>query len=175
MVENDQIEEFNEKISNFEIEIKQAKSENEILTEEMTSKYQIIEDLQNQISQSEADREKWEREGAEKENKLIQKEIEKDDIIRELKQKLEEAPEDISVPVNIAEAALAHEKTKTELLNLREKCKKLIVKVKQQDAQIKRKARDSTSSEASVAPNEDNEASSQEIEKLKKENKELKK
>merc|ERR1739838_1113160 len=117
--------------------------------------------------------EKWERECAEKENKLIQKEIEKDDIIRELKQKLEEAPEDISVPVNIAEAALAHEKTKTELLNLREKCKKLIVKVKQQDAQIKRKARDSNSSEASVAFNEDNEALSQDLEKLKKENEKL--
>merc|ERR1712106_796765 len=174
MVENDQIEEFNEKISNFEIEIKQAKSENEILTEEMTSKYQIIEDLQNQISQSEADCEKWERECAEKENKLIQKEIEKDDIIRELKQKLEEAPEDISVPVNIAEAALAHEKTKTELLNLREKCKKLIVKVKQQDAQIKRKAKDSTSSEASVVINEDNGPLSEENNKLKKENEELK-
>merc|ERR1711892_150722 len=147
---------------------------NEILTEEMTSKYQIIEDLQNQISQCEADCEKWERECAEKENKLIQKEIEKDDIIRELKQKLEEAPEDISVPVNIAEAALAHEKTKTELLNLREKCKKLIVKVKQQDAQIKRKARDSPSSEASVVINEDNGPLSEENNKLKKENEELK-
>merc|ERR1711892_409786 len=147
---------------------------NEILTEEMTSKYQIIEDLQNQISQCEADCEKWERECAEKENKLIQKEIEKDDIIRELKQKLEEAPEDISVPLNIAEAALAHERTKTELLNLREKCKKLIVKVKQQDAQIKRKARDSTSSEASVVINEDNGPLSEENNKLKKENEELK-
>merc|ERR1711936_16823 len=101
---------------------------------------------------------------------LIQKEIEKDDIIRKLKQKLEEAPEDISVPVNVAEAALAHEKTKTELLNLREKCKKLIVKVKQQDALIKRKARDSNSSEVSVVFNEDNEALIQELDKLKKEN-----
>merc|ERR1739838_1197433 len=117
--------------------------------------------------------EKWERECSENENRLIQKEIEKDDIIRELKQKLEEAPEDISVPVNVAGAALAHEKTKTELLNLREKCKKLIVKVKQQDAQIKRKARDSNSSEASVAFNEDNEALSQDLEKLKKENEKL--
>merc|ERR1719483_1349652 len=175
LVENNQIEEFNTKISKFELEINQAKAENAILTDEMASKYQIIEDLQNQIEQKEAECEKWERECSEKENRLMQKEIEKDDIIRELKQKLEEVPEDISIPVNVAEAALAHEKTKTELLNLREKCKKLIVKVKQQDAQIKRKARDSTSSEASVAPNEDNEASSQEIEKLKKENKELKK
>merc|ERR1712013_579875 len=90
-----------------------------------------------------------------KENILIQKETEKDDIIRNLKQKLEDAPEDISIPVNIAEATLAHEKTKTELLNLKEKCKKLIVKVKQQDAQIKRKARDSTSSEASTVVNDD--------------------
>merc|ERR1712083_831012 len=85
------------------------------------------------------------------------------------------APEDISIPVNVAEAALAHEKTKTELLNLREKCKKLIVKVKQQDAQIKRKARDSTSREASIVVNEDNEQLSEENEKLKKENVEVKK
>merc|ERR1711970_1581480 len=141
----------------------------------MTTKYQIIEDLQNQLSQKEADCEKWERECNVKENILLQKETEKDDIIRNLKQKLEDAPEDISIPVNVAEAALAHEKTKTELLNLREKCKKLIVKVKQQDAQIKRKARDSTSSEASIVVNEDNEQLSKENEKLKKENVEAKK
>merc|ERR1711970_1390796 len=175
MVENDKIEEYNEKIANFEKEITEARSENEILMEEMTTKYQIIEDLQNQLSQKEADCEKWERECSAKENLLIQKETEKDDIIRNLKQKLEDAPEDISIPVNVAEATLAHEKTKTELLNLREKCKKLIVKVKQQDAQIKRKARDSTSSEASIVVNEDNEQLSEENEKLKKENVEAKK
>merc|ERR1712154_202337 len=107
-----------------------------------------------------------------KENTLIQRETEKDDIIRNLKQKLEDAPEDISIPVNVAEATLAHEKTKTELLNLREKCKKLIVKVKQQDALIKRKARDSTSSEASAVANED---LLEENEKLMKENSDLKK
>eukprot|EP00092_Neocalanus_flemingeri_P001893 GFUD01002020.1.p1 GENE.GFUD01002020.1~~GFUD01002020.1.p1 ORF type:complete len:4147 (-),score=1483.97 GFUD01002020.1:293-12733(-) len=174
-VENDQIEEFNQKISSFELEIKKARDENEILMNDMTSKYQIIEDLQKQMEQKEAECEKWERECSEKENRLIQKEIEKDDIIRILKQKLEDAPEDISVPVNVAEAALAHEKTKTDLLNLREKCKKLIVKVRQQDAQIKRKARESTSSEASVTFNEDNGALSQDLEKLKKENEELKK
>merc|ERR1712187_59829 len=143
--------------------------------EEMTAKYQIIEDLQNQLSQKEADCENWERECNAKENILIQKETEKDDIIRNLKQKLEDAPEDISIPVNIAEATLAHEKTKTELLNLKEKCKKLIVKVKQQDAQIKRKARDSTSSEASTVVNDDIEQLSDENEKLKKENMEFKK
>merc|ERR1719206_1734967 len=142
--------------------------------EEMTAKYQIIEDLQNQLSQKEADCEKWERECNAKENILIQKETEKDDIIRNLKQKLEDAPEDISIPVNIAEATLAHKKTKTELLNLKEKCKKLIVKVKQQDAQIKRKARDSTSSEAStVVHNCALRIFSMQI-KLKKENMEFK-
>merc|ERR1712013_452752 len=175
MVENDKIEEYNEKIANFEKEITEARSENEILMEEMTAKYQIIEDLQNQLSQKEADCEKWERECNAKENILIQKETEKDDIIRNLKQKLEDAPEDISIPVNIAEATLAHEKTKTELLNLKEKCKKLIVKVKQQDAQIKRKAWDSTSSEASTVVNDDIELLSEENEKLKKENMEFKK
>merc|ERR1711874_804575 len=77
MVENDKIEEYNNKISNFEKEINQAKSENEILMEEMTSKYQIIEDLQHQLTQREAECEKWERESSEKEKILIQKEIEK--------------------------------------------------------------------------------------------------
>merc|ERR1712054_550607 len=37
-IENDKIEEFNQRISNFEKEIEQAKSENSILMEEMTSK-----------------------------------------------------------------------------------------------------------------------------------------
>merc|ERR1711936_102308 len=108
MVENDQIEEFNKRISDLELAVEQAKAENEILMTDMTSKYEIIEDLQKQIEHKEVQCEKWERECSEKENRLIQKEIEKDDIIRKLKQKLEEAPEDISVPVNVAEAALAH-------------------------------------------------------------------
>merc|ERR1712007_283517 len=111
MVENDKIEEYNEKITNLEKDITEARSENEILMEEMTTKYQIIEDLQNQLSQKEADCEKWERECSAKENILLQKETENDDIIRNLKQKLEDAPEDISIPVNVAEATLAHEKT----------------------------------------------------------------
>ena len=68
----------------------------------------------------------------------------------------------------MAEAALAHERTKTELLNLKEKCKKLIVKIKQQDALIKRKGRDSTSSEASVNVSDDDDALIQENEKLEK-------
>ena len=74
----------------------------------------------------------------------------------------------------MAEAALAHERTKTELLNLKEKCKKLIVKIKQQDALIKRKDRDSTSSEASVNVSDDNDALIQENEKLRKRNREIK-
>merc|ERR1712142_1430499 len=102
MVENDKIEEYNEKIANFEKEILGAKSENEVLMEEMTSKYQIIEDLQNKLSQKEEECEKLEKEFTAKENTLIQRETEKDDIIRNLKQKLEDAPEDISIPVNVA-------------------------------------------------------------------------
>merc|ERR1712228_933184 len=146
-IENDKIEEFNQRILNFEKEIEQAKSENSILMEEMTSKYQIIEDLQSQISEKETEYENLQKEFTDKELRHSQSEAEKDDIIRNLKHKLEETPEDISIPVNVAEAALAHERTKTELLNLKEKCKKLIVKIKQQDALIKRKGRDSTSSE----------------------------
>merc|ERR1712013_78271 len=125
--------ELKEKFDDIETKIKSQETDfqkKNSKLEEMTAKYQIIEDLQNQLSQKEADCEKWERECNAKENILIQKETEKDDIIRNLKQKLEDAPEDISIPVNIAEATLAHEKTKTELLNLKEKCKKLIVKVK---------------------------------------------
>ena len=46
-------------------------------------------------------------------------------MIREMKQKLEESPENISVPV--AAADVEHEKTKAELISLKEKTKKLIV------------------------------------------------
>ena len=60
-IENDKIEEFNQRISNFEKEIEQAKSENFILMEEMTSKYQIIEDLQSQISEKETEYENLQR------------------------------------------------------------------------------------------------------------------
>ena len=60
-IENDKIEEFNQRISNFEKEIEQAKSENSILMEEMTSKYQIIEDLQSQISEKETEYENLQR------------------------------------------------------------------------------------------------------------------
>ena len=60
-------------------------------------------------------------------------------MIRELKQKLEAVPEDYSVPSDLTAAADA-EKTKTELQNLKEKCKKLIVNLKQQDARLKKKS-----------------------------------
>ena len=72
----------------------------------------------------------------ESEASYARKDQEKEEMIRQMKQKLEESPENISVPVAAAE--VDHEKTKTELTNLREKCKKLIVKVKQQDAIIKK-------------------------------------
>ena len=158
----------------FEKRIEQSKSENFILMEEMTSKYQIIEDLQSQISEKETEYENLQKELTDKELRNSQSEAEKDDIIRSLKHKLEETPEDISIPVNVAEAALAHERTKTELLNLKEKWKKLIVKIKQQDALIKRKDKDSTSSEASVNVSDDNDALIQENEKLRKEIEKLK-
>ena len=51
----------------------------------------------------------------------------KDDLIRALKEKLESAPEDIMVPA--AELDVAHAQTKAELAAIKEKCKKLIVKV----------------------------------------------
>ena len=89
--------------------------------EEMTSKYQIIEDLQSQISEKETEYENLQKELTDKELRNSQSEAEKDDIIRSLKHKLEETPEDKSISVNVAEAALAHERTKTELLNLKEK------------------------------------------------------
>ena len=54
---------------------------------------------------------------------------EKDDLIRTLKQKLENAPEDITVAMPTAADDLAHQQTKNELAALKEKCKKLIVKV----------------------------------------------
>ena len=47
-----------------------------------------------------------------------------------MKQKLENAPEDITVPMpDTAALDAAHQQTKSELATLKEKCKKLIVKV----------------------------------------------
>ena len=54
---------------------------------------------------------------------------EKDDLIRTLKQKLENAPEDITVAMPTTADDVAHQQTKNELAALKEKCKKLIVKV----------------------------------------------
>merc|ERR1712002_1415740 len=59
--------------------------------------------------------------------------------------------EDVSVQVDVTRNVLALEETRKELTSLKEKCKKLIVKVKQQDALLKeekRKSRESVSSEA---------------------------
>ena len=61
----------------------------------------------------------------------------KDDSIREMKQRLEEAPEDVSVRIYVTQNVLALEKTKSELAALKEKCRKLIVKVKQQEDYMK--------------------------------------
>merc|ERR1712012_142984 len=58
---------------------------------------------------------------------------------------------------------------------LKEKCKKLIVKVKQQDAVIKRAAggrKESTSSEISVSEDQ-HQQTAEEVEKLKKLNREI--
>jgi chromosome segregation ATPase len=64
----------------------------------------------------------------------------KDDLVRELKAKLEAAPENITVPVALMEedAVEAAARAKHELAAIKEKCKKLIVKVKQQDELLKR-------------------------------------
>merc|ERR550532_3861021 len=82
--------------------------------------------------------------------------MENEDLIRELKQKLEAAPEDITVPVDSAAALAEANQAKNELQSLKEKCKKLIVKVKQQDAQLKKIGKDkSADNDAPPLPNND--------------------
>merc|ERR1719239_1134998 len=93
----------------------------------------------------------------EKERMMMERELEKEDLIRDLKQKLEAAPEDITVPVDSAAALAEANQAKNELQSLKEKCKKLIVKVKQQDAQLKKIGKDKSADKdaAAALPNND--------------------
>jgi chromosome segregation ATPase len=77
--------------------------------------------------------ERWERDAAEREAALTTK----DDLIRELKEKLEAAPENITVPLLVEDPAEAA-KAKAELAAITEKYKKLIVKVRQQNELLKK-------------------------------------
>ena len=174
-VETDQKEEFTLKITSLESELEEVKSGNSILQDEIISKYQLIEMLQNQAEEAQQQLEKVssDLENLQASSNLIN--LGNEEIIRNLKQKLEDTPENVSVPVDLAAATSEHEKTKTELNNLKEKCKKLIVKVKQQDAVIKRAAggrKESTSSEISVSEDQ-HQQTAEEVEKLKKLNREI--
>merc|ERR1712076_185670 len=102
---------FAVKIAELEAELETCKADSAVLNEEMMTKYQIIEDLQNQL-------EKKEKECSEKDNLMAANEIEKDDIIRDLKLKLEAAPEDITVPVDTSAMMAEAEKTKSELQSM---------------------------------------------------------
>ena len=168
-VDNAQVEEFNNRISSLEFELQESKSGNAVLQEEMMSKYQVIANLQSQVEAAQIDLESTSTKLAQLQLLSQQKEQENEDLVRNLKQKLEDTPENVSVAVDVSEAAAEHEKTKTELSNLREKCKKLIVKVKQQDAIIKKKRHESNSSEVSTTSTTTGEdQSGEEVEKLKK-------
>ena len=169
-VDNAQIEEFNSRISSLELELQESLAGNTLLQEEMMSKYQVIGNLQTQIDEANTELEKTAAKLEQLQVSSQQKELDHEELVRSLKQKLEDTPENISVDVNVAGAAAEHEKTKTELNNLREKCKKLIVKVKQQDAIIKKKRHESNSSEVSTSAED---PSSEEIEKLKKSSNDL--
>ncbi len=92
--------------------------------------------------------ERWERDAAERETALTTK----DDLIRELKEKLEAAPENITVPLLVEDPAEAA-KAKAELAAITEKYKKLIVKVRQQNELLK-KGRMSSAASGSGAEEE---------------------
>jgi hypothetical protein len=94
--------------------------------------------------------ERWERDAAEREAALTAK----DDLIRELKEKLEAAPENITVPLLVEDPAEAA-KAKAELAAITEKYKKLIVKVRQQNELLKKeKGRMSSAASGSGAEEE---------------------
>jgi hypothetical protein len=106
--------------------------------------------------------ERWERDAAERE-------AAKDDLIRELKEKLEAAPENITVPLFVEDPAEAT-KAKAELAAITEKYKKLIVKVRQQNELLK-KGRSSVASgsgaeEDTGSPSQRGSAASEEQQRL---------
>merc|ERR1711915_422309 len=148
---NKEIEELKETIASLENEVRETQSGNAILQEEMMSKYQVIGDLQGQGDIAQEQLEEARSKFSVLQTEADKKQQENEDTIRNLKKKLDEAPENVSVGVDESKASSDHEKTKTELANLKEKCKKLIVKVKQQDALIRKAGRkESTSSEVST-------------------------
>merc|ERR1712098_923862 len=139
-----------------------TQSGNAILQEEMMSKYQVIGDLQGRVDQAQEQLEEARSKFSVLQTEADKKQQENEDTIRNLKKKLEEAPENVSVSVDESKASSDHENTKPELANLKEKCKNLIVKVKQQDALIRKSGRkESTSSEVSTVA--EDQASSEEI------------
>jgi hypothetical protein len=96
----------------------------------------------SQLDAKTEEAERWERDAAEREAALTAK----DDLIRELKEKLEAAPENITVPLLVEDPAEAA-KAKAELAAITEKYKKLIVKVRQQNELLKKeKGRSSVTS-----------------------------
>ena len=101
-----------------------------------------------QLDASAAEVERLTREAGEREATLTAK----DDLVRELKTKLEAAPENITVPVGRMMEDQAEEaaRAKTELAAIRDKCKKLIVKVKQQDELLKKERLKSVASNSSA-------------------------
>ena len=112
--------------------------------------------------------ERWERDAAEREAALTAK----DDLIRELKEKLEAAPENITVPLLVEDPAEAA-KAKAELAAITEKYKKLIVKVRQQNELLK-KGRSSVASgsgaeEDTGSPSQRGSAASEEQQRLLRE------
>jgi hypothetical protein len=115
--------------------------------------------------------ERWERDAAEREAALTAK----DDLIRELKEKLEAAPENITVPLLVEDPAEAA-KAKAELAAITEKYKKLIVKVRQQNELLKKEkgrmssvASGSGAEEEAGSPSQRGSAASEEQQRLLRE------
>merc|ERR1711915_687268 len=163
------IEELHNKISDLETSMKEKISENNILLDDMSSKYQVIENLQNQLAVKEHDIKELTNSNIEKDEIILRK----DDVVRELKQKLEESPEMNTVQVDMQQSADAHQQTKSELNSLKEKCKKLIVKVKQQDAQLKELSRSKNISDESDKKLALDSVNKEELNQLKLEKEEL--
>ena len=154
--EDGESEALKNKITDLESALEAARADCEMVNEDMLTKYKIIEELQTEVASKEEELEKKNQEITEKEKMMMERELEKEDLIRDLKLKLEAAPEDITVPVDSAAALAEANQAKNELQSLKEKCKKLIVKVKQQDAQLKKIGKDKSGDKDSPAsPNND--------------------
>lgn len=125
-LENPEAERYKETIASLNAELAGLRTE---VTEAQASLDRRDEDLATNadlLSAKAADCQELEARLAERERTVA----ERDDLIRDLKAKLEAAPEDIRVSLPGPEADdEAHQKTKKELAVIKEKCKKLIVKV----------------------------------------------